>query len=186
MSPLSTYCIELRGDLSFEGPVEIVTLSFPTKTTSEEQCVFDRQMQSCEGLGLKIVHGWKRPIGQRASYVSKERCESADPNSLQDRKPIRAWTASEVSGDCYDGQGLHGVPNWQRSQYDTATESSKDCIVILNWRSLDQIYDVKRDGESWFNNCLVPLMNEASQGSKSALYTTLREVSTTHASCNVM
>lgn len=59
-------------------------------------------------------------------------------------------------------------------------------IVALAWESLDEMYDVKKDHESLFNNLFVPLRDEASVGSETALYTALKDAEVERSKCVVM
>lgn len=48
-------------------------------------------------------------------------------------------------------------------------------MVFFEWGSLDRMFEVKRDVGSLFNNCFVPLRDEAERGARTALYTQLRD-----------
>lgn len=59
-------------------------------------------------------------------------------------------------------------------------------MIFLEWGSLDRMFEVKRDGESLFNNFFVPLRDEAEKGARTALYTELRDGGGRGAGCGVM
>ena len=50
-----------------------------------------------------------------------------------------------------------------------------ECMVMLEWNSLDEMFDIKMDKDSSYNNGFVQLRNEASRMSKTVLYTKLQE-----------
>lgn len=118
--------------MSSHGPVEIITLSFPSTLSAQDQLLFDKQLRHCKIPGPQMVHGWTMKPGR------------------------------------------------------TALEVSRDCAVLFKWNSLDEMYDVKSNQESLFNNGFVPLRNEASEGSKTVLYTKLRDVDRDRSKCIVM
>lgn len=83
-------------------------------------------------------------------------------------------------------RGPSVVHGWTIKSDRRAPESSKDCAVIFKWDSLDEMYDVKQNQESLFNNGFLPLKHEASKGSKTVLYTKLRDVHMERSICVVM
>ena len=58
--------------------------------------------------------------------------------------------------------------------------------MLLKWKSLDEMRDVKNDQESSFNTLFVPLTNQASGDSKTTIYTVLYQVHAKPARCLVM
>lgn len=62
----------------------------------------------------------------------------------------------------------------------------KGCVIVLAWESLDEMYDVKKDQNGLFNNLFVPLRDEASVGSETALYTALKDAEVERSKCVVM
>ena len=65
-------------------------------------------------------------------------------------------------------------------------DSARACLVFFDWGSLDQMFEIKRNIDSLFNNCFVPLRDEAERGAKTALYTNLRESGKERSVCVVM
>ena len=53
--------------------------------------------------------------------------------------------------------------------------AARACLVFIEWGSLDHMFEIKKDGQSLFNNCFVPLRDEAEGGIRTALYTRLRD-----------
>ncbi len=52
--------------------------------------------------------------------------------------------------------------------------NARGCFVFLEWGSLDRMFEVKGDAESLYNNCFVPLREEAGRGgARTALYARL-------------
>ena len=232
VSPLSQYSIELTGDLSSDGIIEVAKLSFPPESFAKDQRLFDQQLENCKGLGPRIVHGWTRTSAQKAPkaqevsraprhleedvaispvkdwtevrgwnasemmrsemrdcwtrtprYETIDFGKDADTGAVIDQTPVRDHNLPEIMVDCCDQVASDCVHEWRRNQH---FEVFNECVVFLNWKSLDQMYDVKQDKDSRYNNRFVPLINEAGRGSKSALYTALREPQLSQGSCNVM
>ena len=69
---------------------------------------------------------------------------------------------------------------------DTDCNASQECVAFIKWNSLDEMYDVKRDDDSLFNNGFVPLKAEATKGSTSVLYIKLREARADRSPCLMM
>lgn len=61
--------------------------------------------------------------------------------------------------------------------------ASLEFVIILQWESIDEMYNVKNDENPLFNNAFAPLTSEASGGSKPVLYTKLRTAHEDHAKC---
>lgn len=58
--------------------------------------------------------------------------------------------------------------------------------MFLEWGSLDQMFEVKNNIDSLYNNCFVPLRDEAETGARTALYTKLRDGGKERSACVVM
>ena len=65
-------------------------------------------------------------------------------------------------------------------------DTARGCLVFLEWGSLDQMFTVKEDQLSLFNNCFVPLRDVAERGASTALYTQLRDEGEERQACMVM
>ena len=78
------------------------------------------------------------------------------------------------------------VHGWTVGPVGHGADTARGCLVFLEWGSLDQMFEIKRDKESLFNNCFVPLRDEAERGAKTALYTQLRDGGKERSSCAVM
>ena len=64
--------------------------------------------------------------------------------------------------------------------------TARACLVFFEWGSLDQMFEVKMNTDSLFNNCFVPLRDEAERGARTALYTKLRDGGKGTSACAVM
>ena len=78
------------------------------------------------------------------------------------------------------------VHGWTVGPVGHGAGTAKGCLVFLEWGGLDQMFRVKRDGESLFNNCFVPLGCEAERGGRTALYTRLMDGGKGRSLCAVM
>ncbi len=78
------------------------------------------------------------------------------------------------------------VHGWTVGPVGHGPDTARGCLIFLEWGSLDQMFEIKRDKESLFNNCFVPLRDEAERGAKTALYTQLRSGGEERSSCAVM
>lgn len=132
MSSLTIRFIDMQGMMVSKGPIEIVTLAFPSTPSREDMRLFDSQLDHCKYAGLPLAHGWTIP----------------------------------------HRQGDNDVP--------------QECAVVFTWASLDDMYDVKSDEDSLFNNGFVPLRNEASEVSRTVLYAKLQDVSIGRSYCALM
>ena len=61
-----------------------------------------------------------------------------------------------------------------------------NCAVLIKWASLDEMYEVKSDEHSVFNNGFVALKKEATEGTKTVLYTELRDAQKDQLRCLMM
>ena len=64
--------------------------------------------------------------------------------------------------------------------------TARGCLIFLEWKSLDQMFEIKRNPDSLFNNCFVPLRDEAERGARTALYTKLNDGGTERSRCVLM
>lgn len=48
----------------------------------------------------------------------------------------------------------------------TVERGARGCMVFFEWESLDRMFEVKGDVDSLFNNCFVPLRDEAEGGGR--------------------
>ena len=75
---------------------------------------------------------------------------------------------------------------WTVGPVEHAAETARGCLVFFEWGSLDQMFEVKNDKDSLFNNCFVPLRDEAERGARTALYTKLRDGGKEKSMCAIM
>lgn len=75
---------------------------------------------------------------------------------------------------------------WTVGPVGRGEDTARACLVFFEWGSLDQMFEVKRNVDSLFNNCFVPLRDEAERGAKTALYTKLRDDGKGRRVCVVM
>lgn len=75
---------------------------------------------------------------------------------------------------------------WTVGTVGRGEDTARACLVFFEWGSLDQMFEVKRNVDSLFNNCFVSLRDEAERGAKTALYTKLRDDGKGRRVCVVM
>ena len=80
----------------------------------------------------------------------------------------------------------HVFSGWTIPPEAVECSASIECVIMLKWESLDEMYDVKNDEGSLYSSAFVPLKNEASEGSQTVLYTKIREARAKHAICLIM
>ncbi|CAF9921826.1 MAG: hypothetical protein ALECFALPRED_001888 [Alectoria fallacina] len=75
---------------------------------------------------------------------------------------------------------------WTAGPVGRGADSARGCLIFFEWGSLDQMFEVKRNIDSLYNNCFVPLRDEAERGARAALYTKLRDAGKERSFCVVM
>ena len=78
------------------------------------------------------------------------------------------------------------VHGWTVGPVGHGEGTARGCLIFLEWESLDQMFEIKRNQDSLFNNCFVPLRDEAERGARTALYTKLNDGGTQRSRCVVM
>ena len=99
---------------------------------------------------------------------------------------VGCFTAELLSADSPHKLPTSMAHGWTVSEIQHEQEGLKACVVLIQWDSLDQMYNVKQDKNSLFNNLFVPLLNDALNGSTAALFTQLKDVEAEGSRCVVM
>ena len=78
------------------------------------------------------------------------------------------------------------VHGWTVGPVGHGAGTARGCLIFLEWGSLDRMFEIKRNQDSLYNNCFVPLRDEAERGASTALYTKLNDGETRRSSCVLM
>ena len=78
------------------------------------------------------------------------------------------------------------VHGWTVGPVGHGGDTARGCLIFFEWGSLDQMFQIKRNEDSLFNNCFVPLRDEAEKGARTTLYTRLKDGGKGKSNCMIM